>query len=118
MQEFAIQAEEAIDAHRQVYDQEAGEKVRRRENASCILVKNLENMLHTWIWNLLSKVPILRQLKLIFKDSRAMLHWSAGTMNSGTSLHFFCSRKAPLARSGIVSGVGGTEPKNISIIKK
>ena len=34
MQEFAIQAEEALDAQRQLYIQDAGEEIRRPENAS------------------------------------------------------------------------------------
>ena len=43
MQEFAIQAEEALDAPKHIYAQEAGEEVRRRKNASCTLVNNLNS---------------------------------------------------------------------------
>ena len=47
MQEFAIQAEEVSGAQKQIYAQEAGGEVRRRENASCTLFNHRENKLHS-----------------------------------------------------------------------
>ena len=46
MMEYDIQAEEAIDAQRHVYAQEAGEEVRRPENAPRAFINYLENKLH------------------------------------------------------------------------
>ena len=43
MQEFAIHAEETIDAQRQLYFQEAGEEPRRNEDGSGSLVNYLES---------------------------------------------------------------------------
>ena len=45
MQEFAIQAEETIDAQRQLYFQEAREEPRRNEDGSGSLVNNFESRL-------------------------------------------------------------------------
>ena len=47
MQEFEINAEEAIDSQQHIFAQEAKEELRRRENASFSLVNNLESKLHT-----------------------------------------------------------------------
>ena len=47
MQEFAINLEETIDAKRQLYVQEAGDEVRRCENASGTMVNHLESQLQT-----------------------------------------------------------------------
>ena len=47
MQEFAHKAEEATDAQKHIFVQDAREELRRRENASCTLVNNLESKLRT-----------------------------------------------------------------------
>ena len=46
MQEFAIKAEEAIDAQNYIFAEEAREELRRSDNASKTLVNNRESMLH------------------------------------------------------------------------
>ena len=45
MEQFTVQAEETIEAQRNLYLQEAGEEVRRREESHGRLVKYLEDQL-------------------------------------------------------------------------
>ena len=74
MQEFAIQAEEAFDAQRQIFAQEAGEEVRRRGNVSCTSVNCLHNKLNSQSLESFIHGSALRQ-------SHA---WSAGIASKST----------------------------------
>ena len=77
IQEFAIKVGEAIDAEKHIFP-EAGEEIRRHENASYSLSTTLRVSCIRRVWNLLPNIPILRQLKLISKDDYTLPRWSVG----------------------------------------
>ena len=105
MQEFAIQAEEAFDAQRQIFAQEAGEEVRRRGNVSCTSVNYLYNKLNSQSLEFFIHGSALRQ-------SHAMPNWSAGITSKST-----INSLASLLQKGIAckianfSGVRSTETR-------
>ena len=59
MEQFTVQAEETIEAQRNLYLQEAGEEVRRREESHGKLVKSRTNCRNS-TWSLHLKIQLVK----------------------------------------------------------
>ena len=64
MQEFAIQAEETVDAQRQLYIQEAGEEISTNEDASVPWSITSRAVRRIKVWSLQPKLPSSRRSNL------------------------------------------------------
>ena len=64
MQEFAIQAEETVDAQRQLYIQEAGEEISTNEDASVPWSITSRAVQRIKVWSLQPKLPSSRRSNL------------------------------------------------------
>ena len=64
MQEFAIQAEETVDAQRQLYIQEAGEEISTNEDASVPWSITSRAIWRIKVWSLQPKLPSTRRSNL------------------------------------------------------